>query len=202
MPVQLHDKVNTGANSFLTISMLGGSAMTLSSNSSLSIDESQNIGGAEAPSKVGLLGGRLHTLIVGAMRTGSPNAFEVHTPNAVGAVRGTEWDEDYEEGTPKSKKYPDCRQITEVWVEDGVVHVTNPATPNDPGQDVGKGQYVIVPCGYIPTGAEAAAAGAGLGPATLTTLGVIAAGGAIAGGVVAGTTGGGSNNTPPPSSSK
>ncbi len=200
MPVQLHDRVNTGGNSYLTISMLGGSAMTLSSDSTLTIDESQNIGGTDAPTKVGLLGGRLHTLIVGAMRTGAPNAFEVHTPNAVGAVRGTEWDEDYEEGTPKSQKYPDCRQITEVWVEDGVVHVTNPATPNDPGKDVGKGQYVIVPCGYIP-GADAAAATAGGLAGPLTALGIVGVGTGIAAGVIAAHSPGGGSG-PPPSSSK
>lgn len=203
MPIMLHDRITTGANTYLTVSMLGGSSMTLASNSTLTVDESTNIGGTEAPSKVGLLGGHLHTLISGAMRTGSTTAFEVHTPNAVGAVRGTEWDEEYEEGTPKSDRYKNCLQYTEVWVEEGVVHVWNPGLPGDPGQDVGKGQYVKVPCGYAPMGAEAGLGG--FGTATLATIGVIAAGGAIAGGVVAATSGGGGSGgppPPPPSSSK
>jgi len=42
------------------------------------IDESVLVNGVGAPSKVGLLGGKLHTLIVGAMR-GSTTTFEVHT---------------------------------------------------------------------------------------------------------------------------
>jgi FecR protein len=203
MPIMLHDRINTGANTYLTVTMMGGSSMTLASNSTLTIDESTAIGGVETPTKVGLLTGHLHTLITDAMRTGSPTAFEVHTPNAVGAVRGTEWDEEYEEGTPKSDRYKTCLQYTEVWVEDGCVHVWNPGISGDPGQDACKGQYVKVPCGYAPMGAEAAG-GLG-GAATFATLGAIAAGAAIAGGVVAATSGGGGSGgppPPPPSSSK
>jgi hypothetical protein len=196
MPVHLHDQITTGAGSALTIGMVGGSAMSLGANSRLSIDNSGVYGGTPAASQVGLLAGHLHTLIAGAMQGGTPS-FEVHTPNAVGAVRGTEWDTDYEEGTPKDNNHPDCRQITEVWVESGVVHVSNPAVAGDPGKDVGQGQYVIVPCGYIPA-YGAAAAGGGFGTAaTLGTLGAIAAGAAIAGGVVAATSGGSSSSQPP-----
>jgi hypothetical protein len=200
-PVQLHDKITTGANTYLTVSMLGGSAMTLASNTTLTVDDSANIGGTEAPTRVGLLAGQLHTLISGAMRTGSPTAFEVHTPNAVGAVRGTEWDEAYEEGTPKSDKYQNCLQYTEVWVEEGVVHVSNPGVPGDPGKDVGQGQYVKVPCGYIPMGAEAAGvAGAGAGAGWKVPLigaGIIAGSAGIAAGVLAGTSGSSSSGQPP-----
>ena len=195
MAVRLHDRITTGKNTYLTISMLGGSAMTLSSNSVLTIDESANIGGAEAPRRVGLLAGGLHTLISGAMRSSSNIAFEVHTPNAVGAVRGTEWDEQYEQGTPRLPQYKDCVEYTEVWVEDGVVHVTNPAVPGDPGQDVTKGHYVIVACDHPPIAATAAA-GAGPGMRAFMAAGLIAPAAGIAAGVAAATSGGGGGQKP------
>jgi hypothetical protein len=204
-PVQLHDRVATGANTWLTISMVGGSSLTLSSNSSLSIDESAVYGTTAAPTKVGLLSGTLHTLISGAMRNASATAFEVHTPNAVGAVRGTEWTERYSEldnpamviqgPPPSSNKYPHCKQFTEVWVQEGIVHVNNPLVPGDPGADVHQGQYVKVPCGYIPLFEDAAAAGiAGLDPAEWAALAVIGGVGAAIGAVAA-TNGNGSSSS-------
>ncbi len=195
MGVRLHDRITTGKNSYLTISMLGGSAMTLSSNSELTIDESAKIGGAEAPRRVGLLAGGLHTLISGAMRSSSGTAFEVHTPNAVGAVRGTEWDEVYERGTPRMPQYKDCQEYSEVWVEDGIVHVSNPSVPGDPGQDVTKGHYVIVACDHPPV-AAIATAGAGPGMRAFTALGLLGPAGGIAAGVAAATSGGGGGQKP------
>ncbi len=53
------------------------------------------VNGVGAPRQVGLLGGELHAVINGAMR-GSSTTFEVHTPNAVGAVRGTDFKISYE----------------------------------------------------------------------------------------------------------
>lgn len=202
MPVQLHDRIATGANTWLTISMVGGSSLTIASNSALSIDESAMYGTTAAPTKVGLLAGELHTLISGAMRNASATAFEVHTPNAVGAVRGTEWTERYSEldnpamviqgPPPSSNKYPHCKQFTEVWVQEGVVHVNNPLVPGDPGADVHQGQYVKVPCGYIPLFEDAAAAG--LDPGEWAALAIIGAGGAAIGAVAA-TNGNGSSNS-------
>jgi hypothetical protein len=144
-------------------------------------------------------------LVSGAMRNASATAFEVHTPNAVGAVRGTEWTERYSEldnpamviqgPPPSSNKYPHCKQFTEVWVQEGVVHVNNPLVPGDPGADVHQGQYVKVPCGYIPLFQDAAAAGiGGLDPGEWAALAVIGAGGAAIGAVAA-TNGNGSSSS-------
>jgi len=97
MPILLHDKITTQANSSVTIGMIDNSLLRLDQNGTLTIDDSVMINGVGAPSKVGLFGGKLHALITGAMRGNKPT-FEVHTPNAVAAVRGTEFDIDYEEG--------------------------------------------------------------------------------------------------------
>jgi hypothetical protein len=89
-PVMLHDKIVTNPNSSLTISLTDNSFMQLTASTTVTIDQSMLVNGVGAPSKVSLLGGDLHSVIVGAMR-GSSTSFEVHTPNAVGAVRGTDF---------------------------------------------------------------------------------------------------------------
>lgn len=89
-PIMLHDKIMTGPNSSLTIGMVDKSFLQLTASSTLTIDESVLVNGVGAPSKVGLLAGDLHSVILGAMRSSS-STFEVHTPNAVGAVRGTDF---------------------------------------------------------------------------------------------------------------
>jgi hypothetical protein len=90
MAVMLHDKIITQADASLTIAMIDNSSMHLGASTTLTIDESMMVNGVGAPSKVGLAEGTLHSVIKGAMR-GSTTTFEVHTPNAVGAVRGTDF---------------------------------------------------------------------------------------------------------------
>ena len=96
MAVMLHDKIVTEPNASLTIGLIDNSSLQLGASATLTIDESVLMNGVGAPSKVGLLGGRLRSIIVGAMRGSSPT-FEVHTPNAIRAVRGTDWTENYGE---------------------------------------------------------------------------------------------------------
>ena len=89
-PVMLHDKISTGPDGSLTIGMIDNSFMQMTASSTLTIDDSTLVNGVGAPSKVGLLAGSVHSVILGAMR-GSSSTFEVHTPNAIGAVRGTDF---------------------------------------------------------------------------------------------------------------
>src|SRR6266481_766289 len=111
MPVMLHDRIVTDANGSLTIGLVDNSSLQLGASSTITIDDSVLVNGVGAPSKVGLLNGDLHTVILGAMR-GSSTTFEVNTPNAIGAVRGTDWNEHYDEDEHKESK--GCRQTTEV----------------------------------------------------------------------------------------
>src|SRR5258707_8269374 len=101
MPILLHDRIATQAGSSVKIGLVDDSSLQLGENGVLTIDDSMLVNGVSAPAKVGLLGGKLHALIQGAMRSGSSTTFEVHTPNAVGAVRGTEFDVSYHEGVPR-----------------------------------------------------------------------------------------------------
>ncbi len=89
-PVMLHDKIVTNPDASLTIGLVDNSFLQLTASTTLTIDESVLVNGVGAPSKVGLLAGDLHSVINGAMRSSS-TTFEVHTPDAVGAVRGTDF---------------------------------------------------------------------------------------------------------------
>ena len=61
MPVMLHDKIVTEPNASLTIGMVDNSSLQLGASSTLTIDESVMVNGVGAASKVGLLGGTLHS---------------------------------------------------------------------------------------------------------------------------------------------
>ena len=108
------------------------------------------VNGFGAPSKIGLLGGKIHSLIVGAMR-GPTTTFEIHTPNAIGAVRGTEFDTEYTDSPHDNDKgkYKDCRQFTYIDVQDGTVNVSNPQNPGAGSQDVHAGHHTVVACGDL-----------------------------------------------------
>lgn len=193
MPVMLHDKIVTGAGGSLTIGLVDHSSLQLGESSTITIDDSVLVNGVGAPSKVGLLGGDLHTVILGAMR-GSSTTFQVNTPNAIGAVRGTQWHEHYDEEEHKESK--GCRQTTEVDVDDGTVQVCNVENP-PVCKDIHQGQHTYVRCGAFWEGG-------GLGGVAAGTLGVGLAAG-IGVGIAAGAggfNGGGGGNGGPSTGSK
>jgi len=80
LPVQVHDKIVTQPDASVTIGLIDNSSLQLGSSSALTFDESTAINGIGAPSKMTLLGGSVHTVIVGAMK-GHP--YEIRTPNAI-----------------------------------------------------------------------------------------------------------------------
>jgi hypothetical protein len=184
MPIQLHDRITTQPNSYLTIGMVDNSELRLGASAILSIDDSMVVNGTPAPSKVGLLGGELHSLITGAMRGSSPT-FEVHTPNAVGAVRGTEFDTAYYEGITRTK-YPNCHQFTDLAVEDGTVNVVNALNPGAGNLDVHKGERTTVACGSlgggVVSGFSPGLAALGVAGAAGAGVGIAAGAGAFGGG--------------------
>ena len=176
LPVMLHDQITTDANGSLTIGLVDNSSLQLGAASTITIDESVLVNGVGAPSKVGLLNGDLHTVILGAMR-GSSTTFEVNTPNAIGAVRGTEWNEHYD-----TNDHHGCRKTTKVDVDDGTVQVCN--TENPPVcKDIHKGEHTELRCGaFWEGGIGAVGAGAiGVGLAAGIGVGVAAGAGAFNG---------------------
>lgn len=184
MPVMLHDRIATDANASLTIGLVDNSSLQLGASSTLVIDESVLVNGVGAPSKVGLLNGDLHSLIVGAMK-GSSTTFEVNTPNAIGAVRGTDFQ--MHTDTNGRQGYPDCFQFTDLSVDDGTVQFCNTATPPQ-CKDVKAGQHSTMACGGF-AGAGAGGLGGligatalGVGLAAGAGVGIAAGAGAFSGG--------------------
>jgi len=145
LPVQLHDKIVTQPDASVTVGLVDNSSIQLGPSSTLTFDESTAINGIGAPSKMTLLGGSVHTVIVGAMK-GHP--YEIRTPNAISTAHGTEWDLSYSEGTTRDG-YQDCKQFTDVKVQDGTVNVANAQTGTG-AQDVPAGHLATVGCGVDP----------------------------------------------------
>ncbi len=143
MPVELHDKIATGPGGSATIGLVDGSSLQVGPSSTLSMDEGIAVNGVGAPSKVGLLGGSVHSTIVGAMRQNSP-AFEVDTPNASAVVAGTEWTTAYSEDSRSG--FADCRQFTDVDVQDGKVDVTICPHTGGASENVNAGGHKTVAC--------------------------------------------------------
>ena len=107
-PVNVGDRVITGPGGHAVITLTDGSQLELGESSNLVIDNHALApAGGRAATQVSLFGGVLRSVVNAT--GGAPN-FEVHTPNAVAAVRGTRWDTAYSEGEAR----PTYRRLQEV----------------------------------------------------------------------------------------
>jgi ferric-dicitrate binding protein FerR (iron transport regulator) len=139
-PVNVGDRIITGPGGHAVVTLTDGSQLELGESSNLVIDNHALApAGGRVATQVSLFGGVLRSVVNAG---GTPN-FEVHTPNAVAAVRGTRWDTAYSEGEARPT-YGDCKKFTDVVVYDGVVSVRHPAATT--GMDVPAGYEVTVPC--------------------------------------------------------
>jgi ferric-dicitrate binding protein FerR (iron transport regulator) len=174
--VQVGDRITTGPSSSATVTLSDGTQMELTDSATLTVDkELVSSTGTRQSTQVTLLSGLVRSLV--RFTPGTPPNYEVHTPNAVAAARGTSYDCQYSKGVTNDK-YPGCLEFTNVEVFDGTVGVTNPTNPTSPEVQVKPGQKVIVPCGAGPV-----MAGAGGTSSTTTAL--------VVGGVVVGAAGAG-----------
>ena len=97
--LQVGDKLTTGPNSRVSVSLSDGSQLELNDSSTLVLTENVlNPDGSRASTKVTLLSGLVRSLV--KFGPGSLPNFEVHTPNAVASARGTIFDVSYHEGQP------------------------------------------------------------------------------------------------------
>ncbi|HJU09995.1 MAG TPA: FecR family protein [Candidatus Binataceae bacterium] len=172
MAVQLHDQITTGPASAATVTLTDNqSTIALAESTTLVFDENVVAGGVRQRTLVRLLAGGMSSLIHTALYRGIPT-FEVHTPNATAATRGTDFDTTYVQGIIRPG-YEGCQRYTDVRVREGIVRLTNPANPAAL-EDVPAGFETTVPCLLPPLNA---------GPLGIT--------GAAAPGTAAGRTGGG-----------
>lgn len=95
--LQVGDKLTTDASSRVTIGLSDGSQIELTESSTLVLTENTlNPDGSRASTKVTLLGGLVRSFV--RVAAGAAPNFEVYTPNAVAAARGTKFDVSYEKG--------------------------------------------------------------------------------------------------------
>jgi len=146
-PVNVGDRVLTGLNGHAVIVLNDQSRLELGPASAINLDQ---LTGAGSPAThVSLFSGVLRSVVNAA--AGGAN-YEVHTPNAVAAVRGTRFDTAYSEGAVRPF-YDGCSRYTDVSVYEGTVNLASTANPGA-GEDIGAGYEATVPCqfGPVPAG--------------------------------------------------
>lgn len=143
MAVQLHDQLSTAADSSLTVTLVDNSTVSLYPSSTLVLDENVVAGGIRQRTLVRLLAGSMRA-VVRIGRLIAPNNFDIQTPNALLGVRGTDFDTAYTEGIVRPG-YEGCERYTDVRVREGVVAISNPATPAVV-VEVSAGYETTVPC--------------------------------------------------------
>ena len=183
--VNVGDRIVTGAGGHAVIVLNDQSRLELGPASNITLDQFTITGGATS-TRVSLFSGVLRSL-VNAASGGAPANYQVHTPNAVAAVRGTRFDTAFTENTIRPG-YQGCERYTDVSVYQGTVSLAPLATPNV-SQDITAGYEATLPCDRPPTtpGPLAMTGATSLDSAT-------AGGGAMFVGAVPGSSG-----APPPS---
>lgn len=145
--VNVGDRISTGPGGHAVILLNDQSKLELGPNSSITLDQVTGAGAAPA-TRVSLFSGVLRSL-VNAASGGAAANYQVHTPNAVAAVRGTRFDTAYSEGAVRSG-YQGCERYTDVAVYVGTVNLSPIANPAG-GQDVSAGYESTLPCNQPPT---------------------------------------------------
>jgi hypothetical protein len=110
MPILVGDRIDSKRQSSVTIELTDGSQLQLSDASSVVIDRTM---ANTADSTIELFRGKLRSLV--NLAAGKAAAFQVHTPNAVTSVRGTDFATEYIEAKP-CPGFPQCLRYTDVGV--------------------------------------------------------------------------------------
>jgi hypothetical protein len=142
MQIKIRDKLRTTAKSKLTVTLRDGSKLVLSESSSYTIDEYSIAATTRMRASIALWAGHLRATVVTAL--GAVPDFEVHTPNAIAAVRGTEFETAFIADRPCPEDRS-CMRYTTVGVFHGTVSVANIANPAQAVQ-VTEGYETTVAC--------------------------------------------------------
>jgi FecR protein len=158
MAVQLHDRLATSVSSSATVTLTSGISLTLAEHTNLTFNQNVAAGGARN-TELNLLEGGLRSIVPVLFRT---EGFEIHTPNAVTAVRGTDFDTTYIEGIARPG-FEGCQRYTDVRVREGVVAVSNLANPTEV-VEITAGYETTVPCMLPPLTAGPLGIAGAVGP--------------------------------------
>jgi ferric-dicitrate binding protein FerR (iron transport regulator) len=142
MPVAIGDRIRTMKSAQVSVTFTDGSIAELGESSSFTIDRYALSGAARKSGLLKLWRGKLRTIV--KVATGSAPSFEVHTPNAVVAVRGTDFETAYIADRPCPEDRS-CMRYTTVGVSSGVVAVSNPSN-SAPPLEVREGYETTVAC--------------------------------------------------------
>ncbi len=135
MQIMVGDRIITGDDGHIVVLLTDQSTLELGDSANMVIDQH-----AGSSTRVNLAGGALRSFVNRTVGAAAPN-FEVHTPNAVAAARGTLFDVVYLLGL-KRPTYGDIQNFTDVSVYEGLVNLAN---INNPAGGVS------VPAGYEST---------------------------------------------------
>jgi len=191
--IELNDRLTTSVNSSATATLANGTTLTLAEHTNLTFDQNVAASGVRK-TELNLVEGGLRSIVSVLQPT---ETFEVHTPNAVAAVRGTDFDTTYIEGRVRPG-YQGCQRYTDVRVREGVVAVSNLANPTQV-VDIEAGYETTVPCELPPLNAGPLGIAGAAGPGEAGGGGGVGGGGgsSAAGGAAAAAVG---FSAPPPGS--
>jgi hypothetical protein len=147
MPVQLHDRLITGPDGHMSVTLADKSKINLVPQSALDLDEvTVGTGGARSSTVVTLVGGSVRSVV--SATVGRVFNYQTRTSNSIIAVRGTDFEVDYSQGTARLG-FSGCGIYTDIRVFSGLVEVANIAKP-DEKQSVSGGFHTTVPCFAAP----------------------------------------------------
>ncbi|MBF6569326.1 MAG: FecR domain-containing protein [Candidatus Binataceae bacterium] len=145
--IMVGDRITTGAASSATITLTDQSQLEIHDSSTITIDQHLVGPSGRLNTRVGLVSGLLRSF-VHVTSSGAPN-FQVNTPNAIAAARGTTYDTAFHPGQKRSQ-YPNCGDFTDVSVSDGVVEVRSTRNPGASPVEIKAGYTTSVPCALPP----------------------------------------------------
>jgi len=193
--VQAGDRLKTGPGANVAVTLADKSRFELGESAEMTIDRHTVDAAGFGTTRLGLLAGVVRSFVaktVGAR----PADYQVHTPNAVGAARGTRFDTSYQTNTPRTA-FPGCVQFSDYTVYEDSVDVWNAANPGTTVQ-VNAGYRSTVACALVPTvpTLAGAAAAATNWAAVAVGGGILGAGGVVGGLAASGSFSGGTSATP------
>jgi len=161
MAVDIQDRIVTAAGSDATVTLVDNSELLISESSSVVVGDI--MGAAVTAPRVSLIAGHVRTRVESALRRVAP-VFTLGTPNAITAVRGTDFETSYIEGKP-CPGFPTCLRYTDVGVRRGRVEVRNRLNSAAPPIIIEAGYETSVPCEYPPAPAAPLGINDLIGPA-------------------------------------
>jgi hypothetical protein len=147
MSIQLHDRLITGPNGHISVTLIDKTTINLPQQSVVDIDEmTMGASGVRSSAIVTLVGGSVRSFV--SATVGRIFNYQTRTSNSIIAVRGTDFEVDFSEGRARPG-FSGCGIYTDVRVYSGLVVVENISKPAEQ-VEVSGGFRTTVPCFAAP----------------------------------------------------